>query len=151
IPRRHHSQSLWLSAQGQFFRGRRSCDFHRAHGQFRRRHGTVLAMTAAATSTRGLAALALLWWLAATALAWAQAPVPPLTGRVGNATGTVPAEREQRLAQQLARLEGDTGAQMAVLTVATTEGEAIEAYAGRVFEAWKFGRQGIDDGVLLVV
>lgn len=108
-------------------------------------------MTAAAASARGLAALALLWWLAATAAAWAQAPVPPLTGRVVDTTGTLSAETRQRLDRRLAGLETETGAQVAVLMVATTDGEAIEPYAVRVFEAWKLGRQGIDDGVLLVV
>jgi uncharacterized protein len=35
--------------------------------------------------------------------------------------------------------------------VATTEPETIEEYALRVAEEWKLGRQGVDDGVLLLV
>src|SRR5258706_11813525 len=35
--------------------------------------------------------------------------------------------------------------------VPTTQPEAIEQYAVRVFESWKLGRKGVDDGVLLVV
>jgi uncharacterized protein len=38
-----------------------------------------------------------------------------------------------------------------VLIVASTEPEAIEQYGIRVADAWKLGRVGIDDGVLLIV
>jgi uncharacterized membrane protein YgcG len=47
--------------------------------------------------------------------------------------------------------EGKTGAQMAVLIVPTTQPEPVEAYAIRVADAWKIGRKGRDDGVLLLV
>jgi len=38
-----------------------------------------------------------------------------------------------------------------VLMVATTQPEAIEQYAVRVEEAWKLGRKGVDDSILLVI
>jgi uncharacterized protein len=38
-----------------------------------------------------------------------------------------------------------------VLIVATTQPEDIAQYATRVFDAWKLGRKGIDDGALLIV
>ena len=38
-----------------------------------------------------------------------------------------------------------------MLTVPTTGGEPIESYALRVAERWKLGRQGADNGLLLVV
>jgi uncharacterized protein len=38
-----------------------------------------------------------------------------------------------------------------VLTVESLEGEAVEAYALRVAEAWRLGSKGRDDGVLLLV
>jgi uncharacterized protein len=40
---------------------------------------------------------------------------------------------------------------LAVLIVPTTQPEPIEAYSIRVAEAWKIGRKGQDNGVLLVV
>ena len=40
---------------------------------------------------------------------------------------------------------------MAVLIVPTTQPEPVEAYAIRVADAWKIGRKGRDDGVLLLV
>ncbi|MFL6676650.1 MAG: TPM domain-containing protein [Massilia sp.] len=47
--------------------------------------------------------------------------------------------------------EAATGQQVFVLTVPTTGGRSIEEYAVGVFQQWKIGRKGIDDGVLLVV
>ena len=38
-----------------------------------------------------------------------------------------------------------------VLLVSSTRPEAIEQYSLRVVEAWKPGRKGVDDGVLLLV
>jgi uncharacterized protein len=41
--------------------------------------------------------------------------------------------------------------QVAVLIVATTKPEAVEAYALRVAEAWRLGRKGVDDGILFLL
>ncbi len=38
-----------------------------------------------------------------------------------------------------------------MLIVPTTHPETIEQYSIRVAEAWKLGRKGVDDGVLLVI
>jgi uncharacterized protein len=51
----------------------------------------------------------------------------------------------------LADYETRTGSQIAVLLVKSTEPEAIEQYSIRVTDAWKLGRKGVDDGVLLLV
>ncbi|WP_370693211.1 TPM domain-containing protein [Klebsiella pneumoniae] len=48
-------------------------------------------------------------------------------------------------------MEARKGAQVAILMVPSTYPDSIEAYATRVFEAWKLGRKGIDDGVLVLV
>ena len=78
-------------------------------------------------------------------------PVPPLTARVVDLTQTLtPAER-QVLEAKLADWEARTSNQLAVLVVATTLPEAIESYSIRAADAWKIGRKGTDNGVLLVV
>ncbi|MFD2366243.1 TPM domain-containing protein [Pseudoduganella sp. GCM10020061] len=78
-------------------------------------------------------------------------PVPELKGRVNdNASMLTPAQRTQ-LETVLADYEKQTGNQIVILTVSKTEPEAIEQYSIRVVEAWKLGRKGIDDGVLLMV
>jgi uncharacterized protein len=78
-------------------------------------------------------------------------PVPALSARVTDLTGTLDAQQKQTLEGELAALEQRKGAQIAVLIVPTTQPEDIAQYALRVFDQWKLGRKGIDDGALLIV
>ncbi len=89
--------------------------------------------------------------LLAAAAALADVPVPPLTGRVIDLTGTLTATEQAELAERLATLETTRGSQVAILLVPTTAPETIEQYSIRVVDAWRLGRKGIDDGVLLLV
>src|SRR5512136_947261 len=86
-----------------------------------------------------------------TALAAADVAVPPLKARVTDLTGTLSAQQVVALEHTLAEFESRKGAQIALLMLPTTQPETIEQYAVRVEEAWKLGRKGIDDSVLLVV
>ena len=79
------------------------------------------------------------------------APVPSLTGRVVDVTGTLTAGQKGDLEAKLAGFEQRKGSQIAVLIVGTTFPEPIEAYSIRVAEAWKIGRKAVDDGVLVVI
>jgi uncharacterized protein len=97
---------------------------------------------------RFLLALAALLFAAVAA---AEVPVPPLKARVTDLTGTLSAPQQAALEGDLARLEARKGAQVAVLMVPSTAPETVEQYAVRVEEAWKLGRKGVDDGVLLLV
>ena len=81
----------------------------------------------------------------------AAADVPPLKARVTDTTGTLNAQQSAALEQTLAEFEARKGAQIAVLLVPTSQPETIEQYAVRVFESWKLGRKGVDDGALLVI
>ncbi|MFC5512095.1 TPM domain-containing protein [Massilia jejuensis] len=78
-------------------------------------------------------------------------PVPALTGRVVDEAGMLDASQRQRLEAVLAEHEARSGNQIAVLLVKSTEPEAIEQFGIRVTDAWKLGRKGVDDGVLLLV
>jgi uncharacterized protein len=78
-------------------------------------------------------------------------PVPALRARVTDEIGMLTPDQRQKLEGVLADYEAKTGSQIAVLLVASTEPEAIEQYSIRVADAWKLGRKGVDDGVLLVV
>ncbi|MDR3389460.1 MAG: YgcG family protein [Rudaea sp.] len=78
-------------------------------------------------------------------------PIPALTARVTDATGTLDAQQKQTLESELSALEQRKGSQLAVLMVATTQPEEIEQYSIRVVDAWKLGRKSVDDGVLLIV
>jgi uncharacterized protein len=78
-------------------------------------------------------------------------PVPPLSGRVVDQTGTLTPAQAQALAAKLEAIERERGSQLVVLIVATTQPEDIAAYAQRVGEAWKIGRKEVGDGLLIVV
>jgi len=79
------------------------------------------------------------------------APIPPLTARVTDRTGTLTDTERAALEDKLARYESQTGNQLVVLMVPSTKPEAIETYSIRVAEAWKIGRKGSDNGVLFLV
>ena len=96
------------------------------------------------------ALLAALLALASTVAAQ-PAQVPYLTGRVVDNAELLSPDTRQRLTETLRRHEQKTGNQVVVLTVPTIKGESIEEYAVRVFEQWKLGQQGKDNGVLVVI
>lgn len=77
--------------------------------------------------------------------------VPKLTARVTDQTSTLSVEQRERIEAKLLAFEQEKGAQLAVLIVPTVKPETIEQYSLRVAEAWKVGRNGIDDGALLIV
>jgi uncharacterized protein len=77
--------------------------------------------------------------------------VPYLSGRVVDDAELLDAGTRRWLGDELAGLERRTGAQVAVLTVPTLEGESVEDFSLRVVGAWKLGREGKDDGVLVLV
>jgi len=98
-----------------------------------------------------------LHWLLAALLALPlaslaqRADVPLLTGRVVDSAEILKPDTGRRLAEQLRQHEQATSNQVAVLTVPTLNGESVEDYAVRVFEAWKLGQKGKDNGVLVLV
>ena len=84
-------------------------------------------------------------------LARADVPVPPLTGRVVDLTGTLSGGAVNRVEGELAALEASKGSQIAVLIVPTTQPEEIEQFGIRVADQWKLGRKNVDDGAILIV
>ncbi len=95
------------------------------------------------------------WWVGLAVL-WAAGvagalEVPYLAGRVNDLAGLLSSQTVQQLESRLEQLEEATGAQVAVLTLPSLEGEPLEDYSIRVVETWELGRKGIDDGVLLLV
>lgn len=100
---------------------------------------------------RALLAAVVLAFVLAPAGAQDFQPVPELTARVIDLTGTLTAGQQAELEQKLAAFEQRKGAQVAVLIVGSTRPETIEQYSIRVVDAWKLGRESVDDGVLLLV
>ena len=97
-----------------------------------------------------LAALALVLLVVALG-ARAETPVPKMTARVTDQTGSLTAAERDRLEEKLRAFEQAKGSQVAVLLVASIGTEVIEDFAGRVTDEWKLGRKSVDDGVLFVV
>jgi uncharacterized protein len=77
--------------------------------------------------------------------------VPFLSGRVNDQAGMLGGAFEAALEEQLQMLEEETGAQVAVLTIPSLEGDSLEDFSIRVVETWKLGREGADDGVLILI
>lgn len=78
-------------------------------------------------------------------------PVPPLSGRVIDQTGTLTPAQVQALSSKLEAIETQRGAQIVVLVVPTTQPEDIASYGQRVADTWKVGRRDVGDGVVIVV
>jgi len=78
-------------------------------------------------------------------------PVPELTARVIDQTGTLTDAQRSAIEVRLADFEKQHGSQIAVLLVKTTAPEDIATYANRVASTWKLGRPGIGDGVVVVL
>ncbi len=99
----------------------------------------------------GAAAFLFLALAAPAARADEPIPVPKLTGRVVDLTGTLGANEREGIAAQLAAFEAARGSQVVVLLVPSLGTEPIEDFATRVTDDWKLGREGVDDGVLFVI
>ena len=78
-------------------------------------------------------------------------PLPPLSGRVVDETQTLTADQRRSLEVKLQVFEQRKGSQIAVLITGTTFPEPIESFSIRVADAWKIGRKGVSDGILVVV
>ncbi|MEE4265035.1 MAG: TPM domain-containing protein [Desulfobacteraceae bacterium] len=73
------------------------------------------------------------------------APVVDLAGIIDN-------NAESKLNRYLKELEAKTGAQMAILTINSLQGQAIEDFSITIaHDQWKLGQKGKDNGVLVVV
>ncbi|MFN7960895.1 MAG: TPM domain-containing protein [Thermoanaerobaculia bacterium] len=77
--------------------------------------------------------------------------IPYLSGRVVDEAGLLSSDARARIDARLAALEEAKGSQVAVLTIASLEGEDLADYSHRVAETWKLGRAKTNDGVLLLV
>lgn len=93
----------------------------------------------------------LVWLFAAVACAQGVLPVPALTGHVVDSSATLDSAQWLALENKLTAFEASSGSQVVVLLVPSTQPEDIASFANRVGNAWKVGRRGVGDGLLLVV
>lgn len=77
--------------------------------------------------------------------------VPALNRRVTDNAGIMNQNDIDTLENYLENLENNTSIQIAVLTIKSLEGEDLASYSMKVYETWKLGQSGKDNGALLLV
>ncbi len=89
--------------------------------------------------------------LLASQMAFALMEIPPLTQRVTDLTQTLSVHEKAAFEAKLESYQQTKGNRVVVLIVPSTKPEAIEQYSIRVTETWELSRDGVDDGVLLLI
>ncbi len=79
------------------------------------------------------------------------AEVPYLSGRITDNAEIFSQDSRGRLAAMMKAHEDATTNQIAILTMPSLENGSVEEFAARVFESWKLGRKGKDNGVLIII
>ena len=77
--------------------------------------------------------------------------LPPLTGRVVDQAGVIPASARQGIETKLKDLEDKSGIQLVVATVKSLQSGDVETFANDLFRFWKLGEAKNNNGVLLLV
>lgn len=96
-------------------------------------------------------AAAFILFLAGTALARAEPPIPALTGRVVDQAGILDRPTVDAITNQLAGYESSTGNQVVVVTLPDLKGYPIEDWGLALGRGWGIGQAGKNNGVLLIV
>jgi uncharacterized protein len=96
--------------------------------------------------------LCLLLVLGCCGLTWAaEPPLPDHSGFVTDLAGVIGTATAQKLEGLCRQLAKQTGAELAVATVKTVAPLDSKTYAGKLFEKWRIGKKGKDNGVLLLL
>ena len=72
-------------------------------------------------------------------------------GYVSDFAGVIDSASKAQLEAYCGTVESSTGAQMALVTIATLEGEPIEDVANTIYRAWGVGQKGKKEGTLLLL
>jgi uncharacterized protein len=72
-------------------------------------------------------------------------------GYVSDFAGVIDQAGRARLDSYCAAVERATGAQIALVTISSLEGEPIEDVANTIFRAWGVGQKGKDNGIMLLL
>ncbi len=97
-------------------------------------------------------AVAVLAGVCLLALGAAELKIPPSPDRwVTDTAGFLSPTTAQELDRTLEAYEKQSGHQVIVYIGKTTDGYPVEDFATRAFQAWKVGRKGLDDGLVLFI
>ena len=94
--------------------------------------------------------LFLLLFLLISSISLAQT-IPAPQGWVNDFAGVISAEYKQKLSSLISELEQKTGAEIAVVTLESIAPYTEAQYAQKIFDNWKIGKKGKDNGVLILL
>lgn len=95
--------------------------------------------------------LCLALWLLPVPTTGEAPAIPPPQGLVSDFAGVIDHATRRQLTHLLEELRAKTGAEIAVVTVKTTQPLTTFEYAMRIAEAWQPGEKGKDNGVVFLV
>jgi len=84
-------------------------------------------------------------------LALAKLDLPQPVGYVNDFASLLSQQEKNILERKLQSYEKQSGNEIVVVTVRNLQGTTVEDFAVRLFEKWKIGKKGKDNGVLLLV
>lgn len=115
--------------------------------------GALTIWSSAATRISALAAALLAGALLLFAATGSRAApnYPELTGQIVDNANLIKAEDKSAILAELQALEAKSTDQVAVVTVASLDGLAIEDYSIGLARKWGIGQKGKDNGILLIV
>ena len=97
------------------------------------------------------AAIFLLFFYAAPAFAETKLKIPKPAGYVNDFAGIISAQNIDNLDFYLDELENKTGAQVAVVTLSSLQGNSVEDVSLEIGRKWGVGQKGKDNGVVILV
>ncbi len=106
----------------------------------------TMARSATIALLAGLVALATLVFIALAAPNY-----PELTGQIVDNANILSPDDRAAISAELQALEGKSTDQVAVVTVKSLEGYAIEDYGIGLARKWQIGQKGKDNGIVLIV
>jgi len=104
-----------------------------------------------ASSTLLLALIALLWSSSSVTVHAEKVEQLSPQGYVNDFAGVLDADSRQKLTALAQELDQKAGAQIAVVTVRTLDGDSVRNFANRLFQKWGVGPKGKDRGVMILL
>ncbi|MBI5415443.1 MAG: TPM domain-containing protein, partial [Candidatus Omnitrophica bacterium] len=81
----------------------------------------------------------------------ARAQIPAPQGRVNDFAGVISADYKDKIGSLIDEVEQKTSAEIAVVTRESIAPYGADAYAQMLFDNWKLGKKGRDNGVLILL
>ncbi len=72
-------------------------------------------------------------------------------GFVNDYAGLLNSGQRQQLETKLSDFEKTTGNEIVIATISNLDGDTIENFAVKLFEEWKIGKKGNDNGILVLI